>query len=585
MTLSSLSTSPALSFLSGEPMEEIRKQSTLYRVDKKTLTSICNSLEEFYPSLIDSLRSQKHSVCPPEQWMVLSKTILHVFLCFLIDTHIVNNARKRGKVTPDVTWDSTCYYPQTQEELMHALGLDSQLRQQFLLASLYLSMSKKVQLPRSIPLLHIASLKNLKSYAIKKVLQFQEKTAVGKSDIAVVAAGSVGGLLQFLTKKYTFTVLDSQLINLHTFPRLPNWNVREEVERELDNIFFNLNLPQHFADFTNRRQSASALAQLVTRLLPVQDVEGFRAKAQRIDQLIEKANIKLIFTTAGHHDDLTNLFLGRARMKHIPLVTLQHGAGYAEYQSMQTERTIETYLYPTTYLSWGKGMKTIGDSHLSKVKPIGSPYLNTLPHFGFKVKKIQHILIPLEPIYYYQTLDGFIPSQPGFIAENYKALFAFLERMNRKHPNLTYICKVKPGHERQFAIRQYLSSDVGKRVVFTSKGKTYDYFNTETLVYLPTLSGAFHEAVMAQVPFLLYMPRNQDFLKRNIRPFFETLEKNSLAASTVSGLVVAADAQIQRKVSYKALRKAFGQWHDFASIKNPRWKRDVEKIIRSEADI
>lgn len=582
MMISLLSHSPAQMFLDGIDVDEIKRQSQLYKIDKLLMRKYCKALERFYPELLETLRSQSNSQLSWLQWTVLYKSISHIFLSFLIDSQIVLNAKEVTTLRDDIN-TLPAVYPQTQEQLFARLPFDRTIRSKFLSAAFQLRRGKLPKKTVTFGFGNLYSFSNVKNYWIKRFADKKERvpSKSKKPRIVMVGAGPAESfLISALKKNYDLINVDPFIASINHFPRGPDWKLRKTIENELFDVFYQINLPQHFPVFSDRKLVAQVIAAIIVRLLPIQDVERFEHNQATVQSLLRWYQPNLVLTSAGHHDDLSNLLLGLAFQQQVPLLTLQHGSGYCEYASMQTERSIETLPYPTHYLSWGKGMKPVGKGNRTKVEPIGSPYLNAIPRHRFATMKITKVLIPLEPIYYYQILDGFTPSQPGFIAENYNELIKTLERIGEKYPQLTFIFKVKPGHERQFAVRQYLSDQLKERSQFTSKGKTLEYFDKNTLVLQTQLSGAFYEGLMAEIPFLLYFPANQRFIKKEADWFFDVLKKNYLCASTSNELVGAFDRHMRNEIAYKGLEKSFKQYQEWSCMRNPELSKKMDSIVQ-----
>lgn len=560
MTITFLSHSPAEMFLDREDELVVEKQSRLYRINRRTMKACCNKLETFYPLLIGRLGGREDSVISPEQWLLLCNSIIHICLVFLIDLEIVKQVSRKYKLVDDIGL-MNALYPQTQEDLIQSLPFSRLLRQQTLSLALNLTRDRMVRINKSPKLLNIYSIKNLKYYIAKKIHATRIDFSLSSNRPTIAMVG-INNLYKFidakLKKKYDFVNLDLIANSFYSFPGLPNLSLRELLRQELESVLQDIDFP-----------GAKMLAQLMVTLLPVQEVEKFKNNEKKAKEILNKIGPRLMLTSTGHHDAVSSLFLGQSAKRNINLITLQHGSGYCEYASMQTERAIETLLYPSTYLSWGNGLKT----------PLGSPYLNSLKRRRFKFNKIKRVLVPLEPIYFYQIFDGFIPSQPGFIQDNYRIVIRVLEKIHEKYPNIRFIFKVKTGHARQNNVRAYLSRGLLSKVIFTAKGKTSDYFDNETLVFVPTLSGAFHESLMAEIPFLLYLPENQMYFKEKVNVFLKVLKENFLCGSTVEELVEAMEQQINHQLDYHSLQSHIQKYQEFACLRNARWNDQFAKIL------
>jgi len=144
------------------------------------------------------------------------------------------------------------------------------------------------------------------------------------------------------------------------------------------------------------------------------------------------------------------------------------------------------------------------------------------------------ILIPLESIYHYQLSSDLQPTPPAQVGTVIDRLAWIIITITKRYPQLRVRLKIKAGHYSQTVINRLLAGNHQVEVI-TEPRPIYHYFNQQTLIICLSISGAFHEAIMSQVPFVVIGTDHQ-YLKNKYHRLLSTLSKNNLTISTRSDL-------------------------------------------------
>ncbi len=581
MKLSQLAQSPSARFLRNGFSDELSTISDLYKVDARKMRELCRINKKFYPQLLDTLRTN-NQVLTDRNWQALSQSIVYTFFSFLITTEIVNQAMNSHAIEQDVH-NLEQVYPQTQEQLLTNLSFSHKLQQGLFAVALNLLQNSAVPINTTTPILYPFTKDNLQYVFTKKMLHFGTRTHLQADKLVI---GVVGGrnIVDYLPPSWLshYTVVDysDDIQALYRLPKQPNAQLRKSVAHYLKTVFSQLEIGQQFPVFHAHPLASEYVSQVISLLLPIALLEQFSDYHADVSSLLARTSPSLVLTAGGQHHDLTGIFLAEASSQHIPVCNFQHGTGYCEFDSMVGEQAVELYNYPTEFFTWGDSYATFPAAALQPtIHPVGIP--PTLPIKGpaQKVERISRIVLPLEPIYFYQTLDSFSPSQPGFVAQNHKVLFAFLQFVAVTYPDITIVCKIKPGHLRQFSLQTLLPPDLQSKVQFTDSGKLTDYFGASTLILCPNVSGAFHESLAAGVPFLLYAPSEQLLLKPFATKFLQVLHKHHYLGETGAELQEAISHQMQQTVNRKIIAKQAVLYLQHAYAQNSDWQRDVTSAL------
>ncbi len=576
MTITQLAESPVSKLISEDANEAIEDHSKLYQVQRELIKQYSRETTKFYPLLIHELR--QGGVLPSNQWLVLTESVLYTFFSFLISFTISRNLKKKTEIE-SLPFTFAGAFPSFQEQLIQKLSYDKKLH-----ATLFSganSILEGIERPTQLtqPLSEKFSLNSLQYVLTKKLVNRKKLSlTLSQKDICLLTAQNLRPFLP-LEGQSVFE-LDPVIQSLYRLPQPINLSLRSKLIDYLESIFERLSLSQHFYILRDFPKSSSWFATIVTSLLPSCLVEDYDYYLKEISSLFNSIEPKILITSGGHHGDLSNLSLSIASSKKIPIFNFQHGAGYSELASMVGERAVEYCLYPSFFFSWGKHKNLFADADVKpKVIPIGSAYINSIAKKGFEHTNFKYILIPLEPIYFYQMLDSFTPSQPGFVQQNYREILSFLTQVTREHKHIRFIFKVKVGHNKLLKLKKIMSKAVLAKAEFVFAGKTTDYFSSESLVLCPNLSGAFHEVLTAEVAFIAFFPEEQLLCQPFAESFISKLKKNHCVGSNWKELSECFSAHMNQKVAYKKVAQYSADYLEQACMKNPKWKSTVAKHL------
>ncbi len=577
MTITQLAESPVSKLISGDANKAIEDHSKLYQVPRELIKQYSRETTKFYPLLIHELR--QGGVLPSNQWLVLTESVLYTFFSFLITFTISRNLKNQTQIE-SLPFTFAGAFPSFQEQLIQRLSYDKKLQETLFSGanSIMEGIERPSQLTR--PLSERFSLSSLQYVLTKRVVNRKKlPTSLSQNDVCLLTAQNIRPFLP-LEEQSVFE-LDPVIQSLYKLPLPINLSLRSKLSDYLEKIFERLSLSQHFYILRDFPKSSSWFATIVASLLPSCLVEDYDYYFREISSVFNSIEPKILITSGGHHGDLSNLSVSIASSKNIPIFNFQHGAGYSELASMVSERAVEYCLYPSTFFSWGKHKNLFATADVKpKVIPIGSAYMNSITKSAYQHTNFKNILIPLEPIYFYQMLDSFTPSQPGFVQHNYRELLSFLTLVAKEHKHIRFIFKVKAGHNRLLKLKKIIPKVVLERAEFVFTGKSTDYFSSDSLVLCPNLSGAFHEVLTAEVPFIAFFPEEQILCQPFAESFISKLKKNRCVGSNSKELLECFTAHINQKVNYHKLRQFSVDYLEQACMKNPKWKSAVAKHLQ-----
>ncbi len=254
------------------------------------------------------------------------------------------------------------------------------------------------------------------------------------------------------------------------------------------------------------------LNQVIPQSLPMSYVENFRIYRESVQQLSDFKKLKAIGSaSAWYFKERFKFFAAEAVLKGIKLIEFQHGGGFGSLLANPGERTC---LEKDIFYTWGwqvignKKVKVLPSSHLSKIKDSYCGRIDKLLFVGMTLPRYHHrfysITQPDDMPRYLSDKKNFLQSLDGQIIDR-----------------LIY----RPFPDEYGWKDTELVMSLCPNAVLLQKGNLVNWMKKAKLVIIDHAHTSFLEALVINVPSVLYWNREVYLMRPEAEEYFELLRK------------------------------------------------------------
>lgn len=577
--ISELAYSPVEMMMHSEPLEKIEAKNDIYYFNFQKTNYYAKKLEKFYIEFYQAIVIANTKTLKGDEWSVIMPSIVYIVNAVFDRLEILKNTLKTSNVIDDIE-DRSDFFPQYQNELFEKLLMDKETTAS-LLSVLYRLLNDTQD---NNKFRNSSYFKALKLWGIRELVKLRDgrfeksdKHNNNKSSIAVLHTYNLWPYLQKINLKNKSLVnIDNQIYSLYSLPRMPNKSLRLKLKLDILLILEKLNFERKFNDFKQCPKTNLVISTIIANLLPVSLIENFKTTKNKIEKIYQKVQPVVTLTCGAQFSDFGGVWLYIAKKNGLKVFTFQHGSGYTYVANPEARVFTETGIFPGTYFSWGKHFKENSyTKKLTKVVPLGSPYLNSLPFYNYQAKKIKKILFPLDNFYNYQSyLEGM--AEPACVNKNIYLQINLLKKLASDFPDIELFVKDRGGvwdFMRQKLPKQCISNIK----IITSNERTHNFFERDMLVFCTTtVGGVFHESLMSGMKFVLYKDQDQEFNTESAKVFFDKFIMLKLAGTDLDSLYECFKLQIRNQIDYqnKDIMKLFKDYSTEFCIKNKNFEKE-----------